>query len=81
MIEIKDGEIFEKLAKKYNIKYRRTPNGETYEIKSMENANEQDSIDMKKVSDCLYANVPVELRIKCADDCKNESNKQDEIKL
>lgn len=44
MIEIKDGEIFKKLAEKYNIKYRRTPTGENYEIESGQDINEKSPI-------------------------------------
>ena len=63
MIELKDLEKFSELAKKYKIKYMQTPEGEFYELNQQDSTN---GIDMDKVNDCLYANVPNKLRIKSA---------------
>lgn len=72
MIEIKAGTIFAKLAKKYKIKYRRTPEKGTYEINDKESNTGLLPLNMDKVSDCLYANVPKTLRYKSIND--NDEN-------
>ncbi len=75
MIEIKNADKFEELAKDYKIRYMRSPEGETYELNQQR--NNQNGIDMNQVNDCLYANVPVDLRYKSAHNSSRKSAKQE----
>ncbi len=68
-IKLEKTEKFEKLAKKYPIKYRESADSTTsYEIDDKDFIN----INKKLVADCLYANVPKELRVKGENDIYEE---------
>ncbi len=69
MIQLENAEKFEKLAKNYPIKYIKSIDPwQCYKLSSVK----LEKTDMKLVLDCLYANIPTELRVKNIDDEEKE---------